>query len=103
MVDVWIHVTDAADVPQKPKQYGQKNTAVCFTAVELEKKTLHRTSILENTRTREYCSSMEEQYKNNWPQYEKEQIKRPRTTFFNFSDKVAVPRGHENCCLFATL
>ena len=41
---------------------------------------------------------MEEQKKTR-PQYKKEQI----ITFSNFSDKVAVPRGHENCCRFATL
>ena len=41
--------------------------------------------------------------KNTWPQYEKKQIQQPSTTFSNFSDKVAVLRGHENCCRFATL
>ena len=30
-------------------------------------------------------------------------FQRPGTTFSNLSDKVAVPRGHENCCCFATL
>ena len=37
---------------------------------------------------------MEEQQQNTWPQYEKEQIQPPGTTFSNLSDKIAVPRGH---------
>ena len=37
-----------------------------------------------------YCSSMEEQLKNTWPQYERKQIQQPGTTFSNFSDKVVV-------------
>ena len=52
------------------------------------------------TATAHHCRSSK---KILWPQYDKEQIQRPETTFSNFSDKVAVPRGHENCCRFATL
>ena len=33
---------------------------------------------------------------------QEKKIQQPGTTFFNFSDKVAVPRGHENCCRFTT-
>ena len=36
-------------------------------------------------------------------QYRREQFQRPGTTFSNFSDNVAVLRGHENCCHFATM
>ena len=33
----------------------------------------------------------------------KNKIQPSETTFSNFSDNVAVLRGHENCCRFATL
>ena len=35
--------------------------------------------------------------------WEKNKSNKLRTTFSNFSDKVAVRRWHENCCRFATL
>ena len=62
MVNFSINVADAAiglRRASKNKEMWTKNT-VCFTAVELEK-TLHVRDFFFNTRTYEYCSSMEEQ------------------------------------------
>ena len=89
---------------KKRRNVDQKHRV--FYCCRARKKTLHRTRFFEKY---SYVPSTAHRWrsskKNTSPQYEKEQIQRPGTTFSNFSDKVAVPtrRGYENCCRFATL
>ena len=84
----------------KTKNCGQKKLCFC---VDVEK-TLHRARFFEKY---SYVPVLlidgGAVKKNTWPQYEKNQTQPPGTTFSNFSDKVTVPRGHQNCCRFDTM
>ena len=92
MVDFFIHVADAAIGLRralKKEKSGQKNTVFYCCRARKKRYDIVR-DVFFNTRMYKYCSSMEEQLKNTWPQYERKQIQQPGTTFSNFSDKVVV-------------
>ena len=102
-MDFSINVADAAiglRRASKNKEMWTKNTV--FYGWRARKKRFIVRVFFLNARTYEYYSSMEEQLKNTWPQYESKQTQQPGTKFSKYIDKVAVSGGHENCCRFAT-
>ena len=86
-----------------PQERDVDNKILCFTYVELEKNVTSYEIFEKFSYVRVLLIDGGAVKKNTWPQYEKNHIQQPGTTFSNFSDKVAVPRGHENSCRFATL
>ena len=116
MVTLWIHVTDAAiDLKRastNKKKIGQKKTVLVLQSYIAKKnvslvhvpgrKFFEKLFVRKSTFHR-WRRSTKQYLGNTWPHYEKEQIQRPGTIFPNLSDKVAVLRGRENGCLFATL
>ena len=102
MADFFINVTDAAiagEVRLKNNETWTKDTALRCVALDHSIIDFFYYSYIRAGPDRRYSS------KNmTWPQFMREKIQRPGTTFSNFSDGVVVLKGHQNYfCRFATL